>query len=103
MSRRSETPAGATGVLDDRCSSRGTPPRTLLPPGIVSRACTRRPRAYPASNEHVSVAYQTTVGWSLFTSGIVTLLLAFVPGDSVWWGVGLLVVGIAVLAIRQFD
>jgi hypothetical protein len=49
------------------------------------------------------VTYQTTIGWSLLTSGIVTLLLAFLPGDSVWWGVGLLLVGIGVLIVRQLD
>ncbi|WP_232686097.1 hypothetical protein [Halobacterium zhouii] len=47
------------------------------------------------------MTYQTTVGWSLLTSGIVTLLLAYLPGDSFWWGIGLLVVGIGVLLIRQ--
>lgn len=47
------------------------------------------------------MTYQTTVGWSLLTSGIVTLLLAYLPGDSFWWGIGLLVVGIIVLLIRQ--
>jgi hypothetical protein len=43
---------------------------------------------------------RNTVGWSLISSGIVTLLLAVLPGDSVWWGVGLLVVGIAVFLGR---
>ncbi|SEP20619.1 hypothetical protein SAMN05216388_104428 [Halorientalis persicus] len=33
---------------------------------------------------------RTTVGWSLVTSGIVTLSLAYLPGDSVYWSVGLL-------------
>jgi hypothetical protein len=47
------------------------------------------------------MAYQTTIGWSLLSSGIVTLLLAFLPGDSLWWGIGLLAVGIAVLYFRQ--
>ncbi|AHG04355.1 hypothetical protein HALDL1_12680 [Halobacterium sp. DL1] len=47
------------------------------------------------------MTYQTTVGWSLLSSGVVTLLLAYLPGDSVWWGVGLLVVGAAVLLYRQ--
>ena len=47
------------------------------------------------------MAYRTTIGWSLLSSGIVTLLLAFLPGDSIWWGVGLLVVGIVVLYFRQ--
>jgi len=47
------------------------------------------------------MAYRTTVGWSLLSSGVVTLLLAFLPGDSLWWGVGLLVAGLAVLFVRQ--
>jgi hypothetical protein len=47
------------------------------------------------------MTYRTTVGWSLITSGIVTLLLAYLPGDSVWWGVGLLVLGIAVFLVRR--
>ena len=47
------------------------------------------------------MAYRTTVGWSLLTSGIVTLLLAVIPGDSVWWGVLFLVVGLAVLFVRR--
>lgn len=49
------------------------------------------------------MAYQTTVGWSLVTSGIVSLLLAYLPGDSMWWGLGLLVAGIVVLYIRRDD
>lgn len=44
---------------------------------------------------------RTTLGWSLISSGIVTLALTALPGDSVWWGVGLLVVGIAVFVIRR--
>lgn len=47
------------------------------------------------------MTYRTTAGWSLVTSGVVTLLLAFLPGDSVWWGVGLLLVGAAVLYVRD--
>lgn len=47
------------------------------------------------------MAFRTTVGWSLITSGVVTLLLAYLPGESVWWGVGLLVVGIAVFVVRR--
>ncbi|WP_168216237.1 hypothetical protein [Halorussus halobius] len=47
------------------------------------------------------MAYRTTIGWSLLSSGVVTLLLAFLPGDSLWWGVGLLAAGIAVLFVRQ--
>lgn len=47
------------------------------------------------------MAYQTTLGWSLLSSGLVTLLLAAIPGDSVWYGVVLLVLGIAVLVVRH--
>ena len=47
------------------------------------------------------MAYRTTVGWSLVSSGVVTLALAFLPGDSLWWGIGLLVLGAAVLVVRR--
>ena len=47
------------------------------------------------------MTYRTTIGWSLFTSGIVTLLLRFLPGKSIYWGILLIVVGLAVLYIRQ--
>jgi hypothetical protein len=40
---------------------------------------------------------RSTFGWSLFTSGVVTLLLVVLPGDSLWWGVGLVVVGLVAL------
>lgn len=46
------------------------------------------------------MTYQTTVGWSLFSSGIVTLVLKVLPGDSLWWGLALLVLGIAFLYVR---
>jgi len=49
------------------------------------------------------MAYQTTIGWSLVSSGIVSIILWLIPGDSVWWGVGLLVLGIIVLYIRRDD
>ena len=49
------------------------------------------------------MAYQTTIGWSLFTSGIVTLLLYVLPGDSIWWGIGLLIAGLIILYIRRDD
>ena len=49
------------------------------------------------------MAYQTTIGWSLVTSGIVSLVLWAIPGDSVWWGVGLLVPGLVILYIRRDD
>jgi hypothetical protein len=47
------------------------------------------------------MAYQTTLGWSLVTSAVVTFLLAFVPGDSVWWGVLMLLAGVALLYYRD--
>ncbi|EJN59310.1 hypothetical protein SAMN04487950_1205 [Halogranum rubrum] len=46
------------------------------------------------------MSYDTTIGWSLVTSGIVTLLLAFLPGDSLYWGIGLLVLGIIIMSRR---
>lgn len=45
--------------------------------------------------------YRTTVGWSLITSGIVTLILKVLPGDSLWWGLLLLIAGVAILYIRK--
>ncbi|AFO56293.1 MULTISPECIES: hypothetical protein [Natrinema] len=47
------------------------------------------------------MTYRTTIGWSLITSGIVTLLLAFLPGKSLWWGLGLLLLGIAIFVVRR--
>jgi len=47
------------------------------------------------------MSYQTTVGWSLLSSGIVTLILKVLPGDSLWWGLGLLALGILTLYVRQ--
>ncbi len=49
------------------------------------------------------MTYQTTVGWSLLSSGIVTLILYVLPGDSLWWGVGLLLAGLGILYIRRDD
>ncbi len=46
------------------------------------------------------MTYQTTIGWSLISSGIVTLLLKILPGDSLWWGIALLILGIAILLRR---
>lgn len=48
-----------------------------------------------------TVKYRTTVGWSLITSGTVTLLLTVLPGASVWWGAAFLVIGSAVLFVRK--
>ena len=47
------------------------------------------------------MTYRTTIGWSLATSGVVTLLLAVLPGDSLWWGVLLLGLGIAAFFVRR--
>lgn len=49
------------------------------------------------------MAYQTTLGWSLLTSGIVTLLLFVLPGESLWWGIGLFIAGLLILYIRRDD
>lgn len=49
------------------------------------------------------MSYQTTLGWSLISSGLVTLLLKILPFDSLWWGLGLLVLGIVVFYSRRSD
>lgn len=41
-----------------------------------------------------------TLGWSLLTSGIVTILLIGLPYDSLYWGIGLLVLGVLLLSRR---
>ncbi|MFH5798998.1 hypothetical protein [Haladaptatus sp. DYF46] len=46
------------------------------------------------------MSYDTTIGWSLFTSGVVTLLLKVLPYDSLYWGIGLLVLGVVVMSRR---
>jgi len=47
------------------------------------------------------MTYQTTVGWSLLSSGIVTLMLKVLPWDSLYWGVLFIVLGVALLYVRQ--
>ena len=47
------------------------------------------------------MTYRTTLGWSLISSGIVTLVLGFLPGTDLFWGVLLLVVGALSLYVRQ--
>jgi len=47
------------------------------------------------------MAIRTTIGWSLITSGVVTLLLAYLPYPSVYWGIGLLVVGVLTFTTRR--
>lgn len=44
--------------------------------------------------------YSTTIGWSLLTSGLVTLTLKILPFDSLWWGLLLIAVGITVMMYR---
>ncbi|SIR57246.1 hypothetical protein [Natronorubrum thiooxidans] len=46
------------------------------------------------------MTYRTTIGWSLFSSGVVTLVLKVLPGDSLWWGLLLLVLGMVFLYLR---
>ena len=47
--------------------------------------------------------YRTTAGWSLITSGLTTLLLKVLPGNSLWWGIAFLAIGGAILFIRKSD
>lgn len=44
------------------------------------------------------MGYTTTIGWSLFTSGAVTLALKALPYDSFYWGIGLLMVGLFIMS-----
>lgn len=44
--------------------------------------------------------YNTTIGWSLLSSGTVTLLLKVLPYDSLYWGILLLLAGIVIMWIR---
>ncbi len=53
------------------------------------------------TNKTGRMAIRTTIGWSLITSGVVTLLLAYLPYPSVYWGIGLLVVGILIFVTRR--
>jgi len=45
--------------------------------------------------------YRTTIGWSLITSGLVTLALKVLPWNSLWWGIAFLIVGGSILFIRK--
>ncbi|SFB82664.1 hypothetical protein SAMN05444422_102242 [Halobiforma haloterrestris] len=47
------------------------------------------------------MAFQTTLGWSLISSGIVTLVLKVLPGDSLWWGLLFLALGATLLYVRR--
>jgi hypothetical protein len=43
---------------------------------------------------------RSTLAWSLISSGVVTLVLAALPGPDLLWGIGLLVAGVAVFLLR---
>ena len=45
--------------------------------------------------------YDSTIGWSLFTSGVVTLLLIVMPFDSLYWGIALVALGLLVMSGRM--
>lgn len=47
------------------------------------------------------MSHQTTIGYSLLSSGIVTLLLTVLPGGDVAWGIGLIALGAVVIYFRQ--
>ena len=47
------------------------------------------------------MTYRTTLGWSLITSGLLTLALTVLPYPSVYWGIGFLAVGLLVFIPRQ--
>ncbi|EMA37000.1 hypothetical protein [Natronobacterium lacisalsi] len=47
------------------------------------------------------MAFQTTLGWSLISSGVVTLVLKVLPGDSLWWGLLFLALGATLLYVRH--
>lgn len=49
------------------------------------------------------MAYQTTLGWSLIASGVVTLVLGFLPGSDLFWGILLLLVGTTIFVVRHRD
>jgi hypothetical protein len=43
---------------------------------------------------------ESTLGWSLLSSGLVTLFIGVLPGPDLLWGVALCVLGVAVLVLR---
>ena len=83
--------------------ARGVASGTPAHRAAIARACNRNAVPYFGRSGIRCMAYQTTLGWSLFTSGLVTLLLFALPGKSLWWGIGLLLVGLAILYIRRND
>lgn len=47
------------------------------------------------------MSYRTTLGWSLVSSGLVTLVLWALPGSDILWGLLLLALGAVTLYVRQ--
>ncbi|ESP89801.1 hypothetical protein [Candidatus Halobonum tyrrellensis] len=47
------------------------------------------------------MSYRTTAGWSLITSGVLTLALTYAPYPSFYWGIGFLIVGVLLFVTRQ--
>lgn len=47
------------------------------------------------------MTYRTTLGWSLLTSGIVTLVIGYLPLGDFFWSALLLALGAVVLLVRQ--
>jgi hypothetical protein len=56
---------------------------------------------YPLSLAMTTMSSQTTLGWSLLSSGVVTIILTLLPGDDRWWGIGLCVLGLTVFYTRR--
>ena len=46
------------------------------------------------------MSYRTTVGWSLVSSGLVTIFIGLLPGPDLFWGVALLVAGAVTMLWR---
>lgn len=47
------------------------------------------------------MSYQTTIGWSLISSGLVTLLIEYLRYDALYWGIGLLALGLVIFIGRR--
>ena len=47
------------------------------------------------------MGYRTTLGWSLLSSGAVTLVLKVLPFDSLYWGLLLIAAGVYVMWRRS--
>jgi integral membrane sensor domain MASE1 len=46
------------------------------------------------------MSQRTTIGWSLFSSGITAIVLTILPYPSWWWGVALIIIGVIVMSRR---